>query len=716
MFQVSGLARIIKISLLVLALLFTSFYCKKPGSVDTGKPNVILITIDTLRADYLSCYKEGFAKTPNLDMLAKDGILFERCITQVPLTLPSHVSILSGTYPAYNSVRDNGGSVPQDLELVSEKLQKQGYTTAAFIAADVLHSKWGINQGFNTYSDKFQKSQSKETIIGELEKPAQEIIANAITWIKANQKKSIFVWIHLFDPHSPYQPPTPFDNKYPDNRYRGEVEYTDHHLGIFFNFLKKIGLYRQSIIIALSDHGQGLGEHNEPTHGIFVYDTTAWVPLIIKPRKDSIKKKVGNLVELVDIAPTILDLLEIPIPDAIQGTSLLPLMEGNQATGENIAITETYYPRYHYGWSELKAIYSKNWKYILAPKEELYNIKEDSKESTNLTAEKKSLAKQLRTKLLYYLKKTSKNSIKPVKKKKISQKDLKNLKSLGYITSRVKPSKTGNMPDPKDKIQIANKLTSAELLIKKGEFDVALALLRVVLKSDPHLIDVHINLGVVLSKKKLYKEAKEQFEKALELDPPDEYEGLNTQKAKVYYNLGLTALRLNEAEKAINYFENSKKNDPNVKNANLNMGYIYSLRKEDKKAIQYLKEEIRVNPESAIAHFLLANSFFYTSNYSEAEGHYKQAIKLQPDYPQAFDNLGNTLEQLGKNQEALKNYKMVIKLQPQFPEGHFILGNLLVKMENKKEALDYYQTALKLAKKSRNNKLISEIENAIKNL
>ncbi len=341
--------------------------------------NVILITIDTLRADFVSAYGAGRASTPHLDRLAEEGVLFERCIAQVPLTLPSHVTILSGTYPLHHRVNDNGGfMVPGTLRLASEVLQERGFATSAFISAFVLHSKWGINQGFDMYSDDFDRTTYGSMLL-ENEKPAEEVLEEAKTWLRTNKSPRFFTWIHLFEPHSPYVPPPPFD-RYPDEPYRGEVEYVNHAVGNFVNFLEEQGLFDKTLLIVTSDHGEGLGQHGEQGHGYFIYESTVWVPLVIRAPFRFPVGRVRGLVELVDLAPTILDALAIPIPDSYQGESLLGRMFGDEPKEGGTAYTETFYPRLHYGWSELRALYREDWKYIWAPDEELYNLDEDERE------------------------------------------------------------------------------------------------------------------------------------------------------------------------------------------------------------------------------------------------------------------------------------------------------------------------------------------------
>ncbi|MCK4944198.1 MAG: sulfatase-like hydrolase/transferase, partial [Candidatus Aminicenantes bacterium] len=288
------------------------------------------------------------------------------------------------------------------------------------------------------------------------------MLENAKKWLLINKKKKFFTWIHLYDPHTPYDPPSPFKERYRRRPYRGEVEYMDQQLGIFFEFLKKEGFYDKSLIILLSDHGESLGQHGENTHGFFIYEPTARVPLIIRAPFKFSNKKIKNIVELIDVAPTILEALEVPVQSSCQGQSLIGLMFGDKERKKNTAYTETYYPRLHYGWSELKALYyNKNWKYILAPKPELYDLKKDNGEEKNLALIKSPESRKAKEKLRKFIAEKSLGARKPGEVAKLDKDDMQKLASLGYLTAFVNTSGKKNLPDPKGKVQVFNSLAKA---------------------------------------------------------------------------------------------------------------------------------------------------------------------------------------------------------------------------------------------------------------
>lgn len=428
--------------------------------------NVLLITIDTLRADRLSCYSNKYVQTPNLDRLAQEGVLFESCICQTPLTLPAHATILSGTYPLYHQVRDNGGFVvPQKLLLLSEILRKYDYSSSAFVAAYVLHSKWGLNRGFDVYSDTFkQNSEDKIISLDEIQKRASEVLRGASAWLAKKKDKKFFSWIHLYDPHAPYDPPSPFKEKYARRPYEGEAAYTDEELGKFFAFLKKEGLWDNTLIVVTGDHGESLWEHKEETHGFFVYDSAVWVPLVIKAPIVFPVSRVKNVVEHVDVVPTILGMLDIPIPESVQGKSLLGLMWAKEQNWPDTAFTETFYPRLHFGWSELSAMYHQNWKYILAPTEELYDLSKDRAEKENLTRRSDSQAAKMRAALEKFSREKSQGALTPQANQRLDRESIKKLASLGYISSFSDVGQRKDLADPKEKIKVHNELNDAKQL------------------------------------------------------------------------------------------------------------------------------------------------------------------------------------------------------------------------------------------------------------
>src|SRR5437899_4686742 len=309
----------------LLAGLFAMAYAAL--AAPTASPNVVFITIDTLRPDHLGCYGDRQIRTPNIDALAADGSRFERAYTAVPVTLPSHTVIFTGTYPLLSGVHDFAANKlnPAQATLASV-LKHNGYATAAVIGSAVLDSRFGLNHGFDFYYDHFDFNRVQESNLDEMERPGNVVADVTLDWLSENYQKKFFLWMHLYDPHYPYHPPAPYSEQYNDRTYDGEIAFADAQVGRLIEFLKNKSLYRNTLIVLSGDHGESLGEHGEKTHGFFIYNATLQVPLILHLPGEASAKTVTDLVNLADLMPTVLQILKVDVPSQVQGRNLLPLM------------------------------------------------------------------------------------------------------------------------------------------------------------------------------------------------------------------------------------------------------------------------------------------------------------------------------------------------------------------------------------------------------
>jgi arylsulfatase A-like enzyme/Flp pilus assembly protein TadD len=673
--------------LIILYLLFRGQISTTYKRSQLKDLNVILFTLDTLRADFVSAYEKGKADTPNMDGVAEEGVLFETCIAQTPLTLPSHTSLLSASYPLYHQVRDNGGFlVPESLEFVSEILKKQGFTTSAFIASYVLHSKWGVNQGFDTYSDGFDLSKYKKISLGNVQKRADEVLGNAKEWLLKNKKKKFFSWIHLYDPHTPYDPPSPFKEKFPKRPYRGEVEYMDHQLGLFFDFLKKEDLYDNTLIILVADHGESLGQHGEDTHGFFIYEPAVRVPLIIRAPFHFPVKKVNNIVELIDVAPTILEALDIPIPETYQGESMLKLMFGDKDREKNVAYTETYYPRLHYGWSELKALYyGESWKYILAPKHELYDLQKDKKEQDNLALKKSEQAVRSKQRLQSFIQKQSQNARKPGEAAKLNKDDMEKLAALGYLTTVVNTTGKTDLPDPKGKVGVFNDLSKAKKYLRDEMFDDAIELLKTIIAENPQIVDGILQLGNVYSKNNMQEEALECFYKVLEKKPDYHAAMINVMNA-------LT--RLGRFEKAIEEVNRFFKTFPNDHSLYNELGTVYLLQKEYDKALEIFKKSVELESVNPHAFNRMGGIYVIKDDLEKAESFLRKALEINPTLRKLHFNLAQVEENRGNRAKAIEHYKKELENCPEAFKSAYNLAEELRKSGRFAEAVPYYRGSM----------------------
>ena len=366
--------------------------------------NVVLITIDTLRADRLGCYGYADIETPHLDRLAGEGILFENAVTTVPFTLPAHSSIMTGVYPPIHGVRENVGyALDERLPTLAEDMAGAGRRTGGFVSAFVLDGRWGIDRGFDRYYDEFKVQDMGTLNIASVQREGTETIDQAEAWLDDVAGAPFFLWLHLFEPHDPYEAPEPFAARYPKRPYDAEVAYADSLVGRLREMLEGRNLLDRTLLVVTGDHGEGLGDHGEYFHGFFVYDSTVRVPLIVRlPEGRLGGRRVDAAVSHVDLRPTILDALGLsspPVDSRQGGRSLLPLVLGMDDS-ERFAYIESYYSLYHYGWAPLRAIHTGPLKFIDAPEPELYRLTDDPGEAENVVRRTRVEARELRDRLL----------------------------------------------------------------------------------------------------------------------------------------------------------------------------------------------------------------------------------------------------------------------------------------------------------------------------
>src|SRR6266568_1496607 len=385
-----------------VAFLWIVCLVSSSGLADEVKhaPNVVVITIDTLRADHLGCYGYSKIRTPNIDALAMDSARFERAYTPVPVTLPAHSALFTGTYPTLNGMHDfSGNKLNPKQPTLATVLKQQGYATGAVIGSAVLDSRFGLNQGFDFYYDHFDFNRLQESNLDAMERPGNVVTDVALDWLGKNAQAKFFLWMHLYDPHYPYRPPAPYSEQYKDRLYDGEIAFADAQVGRLIRFLKEKGLYTNTLIVLAGDHGESLGEHGEKTHGFFIYNSTLHVPLILHFGGATSAKSVADLVSLADLMPTVLRILKLDVPSDVQGRSLLPLISPKNEMEAPSLYAETFLPRLHFNWSELRGVETQNYHFIDTPRPELYDLSKDPGETENLYAQKKAVSEEMRARL-----------------------------------------------------------------------------------------------------------------------------------------------------------------------------------------------------------------------------------------------------------------------------------------------------------------------------
>ena len=447
-------ARLLLLLLATLGVAGTLWWWSQQSDARGGP--IVLISIDTLRADHLALYGYKAVATPAIDALARDGVTFDRAYTHSPQTLPSHTSMLTGRLPFQHGVRDNVGfEVKAKERLLPGLLRDHGYVSGGFVSAYVLRRATGISQGFDVYDDNLPAA-SPEASIGQVQRDGALTVAAAHRWVAERQDPRFFVFLHLYEPHKPYAPPPRFSQYEP---YDGEIAYADEIVGRFVNVLRAAGWYEKATIVLLSDHGEGLGDHGEQEHGLFLYDDTIRVPLIVKlPREARAGRRVPDPVQHLDLLPTLLDLAGAEIPRDLAGRSLRPLLEQEEPlrlrTGAIYA--ESLYSRYHFGWSELHSLTYGTHRYIKAPHEELYDLERDPRETRNLAAHQPDTARNMRAALERIMAGSSVE-----RPSTVSVEDQQKLQALGYVATAQPVSEdvaANALADPKDKVGILENL------------------------------------------------------------------------------------------------------------------------------------------------------------------------------------------------------------------------------------------------------------------
>lgn len=663
--------------------------------LDVSELNILFFTLDTTRADHLGCYGYHRAETPNIDRLAETGIMFKNATCQIPLTLPSHSSIFTGTYPFYHGVRDNGGFyLEPDRTTLAEVLKMHGMATSAFVGAFVVDSRWGLDQGIDYYFDNFDFAKYKRISLDSVQREGGEVIEAFFEWFEKNYQKKFFSWIHLYDPHTPYEPPEPYKTRFSKwnwGLYDGEIAYVDELIGKVLDKLIEKDVLEKTLIVIVGDHGESLGQHKENAHGFFIYNAATSVPLIIHFPSQNLKaKKVDARVETVDIMPTLLQILGLPLPGEVQGKSLLPLILDRNSKQERFAYSESYYPRYHYGWSELKSLQNSRYKYIQAPRPELYDILNDPNELTNIYRQEIRIGKQFEEKLNNLLEKMSAEGIEEKGPQKLDEEAMEKLMALGYVggfTSQSKLSETGELPDPKDKIHLFNKIKMAEGNFAQDKLDGALERITEVIEEDPLIKEAHRVRARIFLKLNRLEEAIEECKEALEIDP--EYEAAIFSLAHAYK-------RLKKYEEAITGYERLMQLDPRDHKPAYNLGEIYLKMDDIDKAIFYLQKAIELEPErSSMAHNLLGTAYLEKKMVEQAEAEFNKALEMRLHIPDGHFNLALVYEERNELRKAVEEYKKEIELHPAAYPAHFNLAKLYVKMGNMLKGIEHFKEAIK---------------------
>ena len=642
----------------------------RPAGLDPGtprtRPNVLMITLDTTRADRIGSYGYRAASTPHLDRLAAAGVRFDQALSPAPLTLPAHASLMTGRQPYLHGVRNNGYfTLSADVPTLAEAVAAAGYETAAFVSAFVLDRQFGLAQGFAHYDDTLDPAAGAEASL-ELERRGDRTVAAAAQWLSARASgQPFFVWVHLFDPHDPYAPPSPFLEQFAGRPYDGEVAFTDAVIG---RLLEQIGSDSSpTLVVVAGDHGESLGEHGESTHGLFVYEAALRVPLIMAGAGITTPAVVAEPVRLIDVAPTIADLLGIGSLPGAEGRSLRPVMTGDGLREDPPPVyAESYFPQFFMGWAPLRSLRVGRWKFIDAPEPELYDLSADPAELTNVIAREPARAQSLQRALASTLSAHT-NAMTPMP---LSDDARQRLASLGYVS--LAPAAQANTdargPDPKHMIGLFERLLDGNRALANGDAEAAALVAREVVRQDPGNAFARLLQGRAALAQDRNREAIAAFEAYLAIVP---------QSADAHHWTALAALRLGEREQALAEEEAALALDPRHTNAiALRAGLLFSMgRAED--GLAALREAVGRDPSNHTLVIELADLLADAQQFQSAEAEYERVLRTQPSHVRALAGLGMVLAATDRLEAALATLTRALEINAHDEEARLVRAEVL---------------------------------------
>jgi len=668
--------------------------------------NVLLITLDTTRADRIGAYGYGKARTPNLDAIARNGILFSNAYCQVPLTLPSHCSIMTGTIPLTHGVHNNGTyTLAADKVTLAKVLKRQGYKTAAFVSSFSVDSRFGLDQGFDVYDDNFQENLPFKALNSE--RKAAQVYTACLPWLDKLKDQPFFCWVHFFDPHLPYNPPSPYREDFKDRLYDGEVAYMDYMIGELMRKIQEKNLLSRTLVIVAGDHGEGFGEKGESGHGIFLYDMAMKVPLLFYAENHlPANSVIPARVRLIDILPTVLDLLNIPIPESIQGTSLIPYIQKKRKSDLDSYI-ETYYPKENYGWSPLVGLIAGDWKYIRAPKEEFYNLKADQNEARNAFLSDQKRAAKLKAGLDALIK----ESLVPgaSAKRTLTAEEQDRLRSLGYVDYSDKAA-SGDVPDPKDKLDELRMIQEAEKAEFEGNFAASAALHEKMLALQPNAASSYVNLALAQALMKNFDLAIQTLRRGIEKIPGSElllsrlgYTYLVTQRTDAAFSTMAEVLKINprhidaltasamilvnqgKKEEALGFFERALAIEPENKFLRLRYAQTLSELRKLPEAIAVYTKLTQDYPRDNLPFQLLGIVYALAGDFDKAAEYLKESTYIKPT-PTAYYFLAMAYKEKGDIAEAVRYLELYVEDTRGEPE---------TRVSSAEAGLKYLKTLLK---------------------
>jgi choline-sulfatase len=612
--------------------------------------SVILISVDTLRADHLSSYGYRRFPTPHIDSLQHGGTVFSQIDSQIPLTVPSHSSLLTSTYPFANGVEENDQRLGPDLPTLATLLKSGGYRTAAFIGGYFLARRFGLDRGFDVYDAPFAISTDPPPRALDLKRPAEAVVGDAERWLAQNSGVPFFVFIHLFDLHQPYDPPASLRHHYGRDEYDAELGYVDEELSRFWSFLARRRI--KSLIVFTADHGESRGDHGEPTHGYFIYQSTIHVPLIINwPQETAYRARVDDPAGLIDVAPTILEYLRLPVPPTFQGHSLLEFLKGGREAGAREVYSESLYAHDRLGFAPLVSLRVGNSQYIDAPKPELYGLSRDPTEADNLAFAQPALAQKLKARLREL--RSRSGSGKTVARTPAGPNVTANLHSLGYLAGNGEaPSPREFGPDPKDGLREYRQYLRGTHLIETRNFRQAETLFKEMIDEDVNDLVAHYDLAVCFAGTGRIYDALIELKNALSIDPHNRMAG--ELMGSIWVDAG-------QYERARAEFKYLLSFAPQDYTAEYGLGVVADREGRANDAIRHFDTALRLQPRSARSHLALGRVYFEEHEFALAKNEFVEVARLRPRFAEAYYELGLALENQQDPRRAALAFRQALK-------------------------------------------------------
>ena len=631
--------------LLVVALVFVL----EGPALAADRPNVVLVTLDTTRADRMGFLGSTRGLTPQMDLLAKEGVVFERIYAQAPITTVSHATILSGTYPQFHKVNDFGIPLPADLPYLPALLKAQGYDTAAFVGSLILDPRNGLapgfDRGFDVYDAGFRVRRGKASRYETMERRAEEVVARALSWLerRAVSGSPFFLWVHLYDAHDPYDAPEPWKTRFAGAPYDGEIAYLDAMVGRLVAGLRARRQLDRTVFSLFADHGESLGEHGESTHGVFLYDSTLHVPLLVRlPGGANAGRRVATRASLLDLTPTVLEAVAAPVPAPVQGQSLLPLLAAGKPADRS-SYAETDYPQRAFGWSRLAAWRAERFLFVKAPRRELYDIQLDPKALRNRAEEQIAIADRIEAQLDELRSKTG-GGARNTAQAPLDPALVERLAALGYVsgaTGSISRSSAGS--DPKDRIAVANTLHEAIVAVEGGDFPRAATLLTKVVATEPQIPMAQLQLGIARVRQRQFTDALGPLRKAIELQP---------ENPVAHYEIGLALFETGDWKTSAGHFEIVVSRMPKFADARFSLGSVYARIDRVPDAMKELRAALDLEPGHYRANLLLGRLLTLLGRPAEGLSHLQKAASAEPGSAEAQAFLGDAYDRLGRTADA----------------------------------------------------------------